>query len=73
MIKVAKKSVILKHETATAGQPSDQPQPNRALPDCAGGDHERDCSNNNTRMFHPWPEETPLKIKLRNVGHYILN
>ena len=29
--------------------------------------------DNNTRMFHPWPEETPLKIKLRNVGHYILN
>ena len=38
MIKVAKKRVILKHETATAGQPSDQPQPTRALPDCAGVD-----------------------------------
>ena len=35
---VAKKSVILKHETVKAGQPSDQPQPARALPDCAGDD-----------------------------------
>ena len=44
LVKVIKKSVILKYK---AGQPSDQTQPPRAFPDCAGGDQvfrRRDCS-----------------------------
>ena len=78
MVKVIKMSVILKYK---AGQPSDQTQPPRAFPDCAGGDQvfrQRDCSSMTLHKIHPasssrWMNNTVCFIRFGHRNEAIVS